>query len=417
MARNRQERLSASLKRSLYGPSLKPIESDYTMKEVNRMLTDLLGKPGVSAGKAQNALNSSISSGMNAGAYSSAQMDPSSAASTAAATTTSSGQGFDWISQGIGLIREVLSYVHADKAAAVAYDRQNEFYDNHMSMPAKVQEYQEAGLNPMGLAGGGVGATSAPSVQQGATPTSSAATEVLSALLNYKTNMAQIDVEKERNRIMGENVTSQIEYRSEQKIYQQKLNSYIDEMQSASLEKIQAENDLLRAQFDTEETKQALNRAGISLENAQAALVAQEALQKEFQNSPAYRQAELALQRAQANAQNASAAESYKNIKVMDKQIDVMDEQLHNVEADTALKWAQTAQGKQMLKNMGLEEKQLKFMIDHQQGDLIWKRVEQTVGMVKDVALGAGAVVAGATGLSGLTGAASAVSKTAAGMI
>lgn len=52
--------------------------------------------------------------------------------------------------------------------AEQAYEWQNEFYNNHLSMPAKVQEYKDAGLNPMSLASAGVGATSAPNTQQAA---------------------------------------------------------------------------------------------------------------------------------------------------------------------------------------------------------------------------------------------------------
>ena len=51
----------------------------------------------------------------------------------------------------LGIGSDLLGYAHADIASKVAYERQNDFYDNHISMPAKVQEYEDAGLNPMAL--------------------------------------------------------------------------------------------------------------------------------------------------------------------------------------------------------------------------------------------------------------------------
>lgn len=98
----------------------------------------------------------------------------------------------------IGIARDLLSYAHADKAAKVAYDRQNEFYDNHLSMPAKVQEFEEAGLNPMALGASGPGATSAPSVAQGETPGGSAISDFIGVLLNYKLKNRELDIADRR---------------------------------------------------------------------------------------------------------------------------------------------------------------------------------------------------------------------------
>lgn len=77
----------------------------------------------------------------------------------------------------------------------LAYQRQNEFYNSHLSMPAKVKEYQDAGLNPMGLASAGVGATSAPSVQQAA-PAVDLATSLVPSLLEYRAKMRELDIQE-----------------------------------------------------------------------------------------------------------------------------------------------------------------------------------------------------------------------------
>lgn len=66
------------------------------------------------------------------------------------------------------------------KEAELAYERQQEFYDTRQSPSAMVQQYKEAGLNPMSLAGGSISSSplslSAPSgasSASGSAPTSS----------------------------------------------------------------------------------------------------------------------------------------------------------------------------------------------------------------------------------------------------
>lgn len=99
----------------------------------------------------------------------------------------------------LGIGRDLLGYAHADISAKVAYQRQNDFYDNHLSMPAKMEEYQDAGLNPMALGSSGVGATSAPSVQAGQTPSGeSVFFGLLNTLLDYKLKNRELDIADRR---------------------------------------------------------------------------------------------------------------------------------------------------------------------------------------------------------------------------
>lgn len=75
--------------------------------------------------------------------------------------------------------------------AEIAFRRQNKFYNEHLSMQAKAQEYAQAGLNPMSLAGAGAGATSAPQVPQATAPDMSS---ILGTLLDYKTKQRELDI-------------------------------------------------------------------------------------------------------------------------------------------------------------------------------------------------------------------------------
>lgn len=75
--------------------------------------------------------------------------------------------------------------------AEIAFRRQNKFYNEHLSMQAKAQEYAQAGLNPMALAGAGAGATSAPQVAAASAPDMS---NILGTLLDYKTKQRELDI-------------------------------------------------------------------------------------------------------------------------------------------------------------------------------------------------------------------------------
>lgn len=390
--------LEASYKRVLRDGISNPINQDYTMEAVNNMLYSLLGTPGKSAGKAQEQLDNQIQSGVgsngtNPSAYSSAQVQ-----STPAQTGSSSG-GTDpltaGISGGIGLIRDIIGMFYNRKTDSIAFNRQNKFYEDHLSMSAKAQEYADAGLNPMGLAGSGVGATSAPSVQGTGMEGGSALVDVLGQLLNYKTRMAEIGIEKERVGAYKDDTASKIEYRAEQRLYQQKVNEWFDTNQIVSIDRQIAETKLAMEQVNTQITEQQLNQAGVTKAEADAALSFQLGLQKQFENSPEYRNNTLRLQQAQANMYNADAAHLYEDIKNLASQRD-------EITSKIALNYANTDVGRQQLKNLGITEQQLQFAVDHQKGDLVFQRIGQVTSALKDVGVAAAGIASAATGTAGL---------------
>lgn len=392
-------KIKAAYKRAIKDGISNPIKQDYTMEAVNGMLYTLLGVPNAKPvkGSGTNDITVNGDSGRMAGTalYSSAQVDEG-AANIAAANAGSNGpaQGMDWIAQGIGLIRDVIGYGYSAWSSKKAYERQNEFYDNHLSMSAKAKEYEEAGLNPMGLAGAGVGATSAPSVQQASMPNADGLTSMMTSLLGYKAQMAQIEVDKDRVAAQKEDIASKIEYRASQKLYQDKINEWFDTNQIVDINKSIAETQKALEEINTEKTKQALNAAGISEKEANAALSIQLALQKEFENSPEYRQNVLRLQSAQSNMYNANAAHLYEDIKNLASQRE-------EIASRIALNYANTDIGKQQLINLGLTEKQIQFAVDHQKGDLIFQRINQVTGSLKDIGIAAAGITSAASG--GLT--------------
>lgn len=373
--------LEASVKRSMRGPTLLKIEDDYTMKEVNSMLSRLLGSPGKSAGNAQNTLNSSIAD-MRSG-YTAGQMDN---------TSNSSSSGFSLASLadpaaaiGLGILDFGLGQLSAD----IAWNRQKQFTELYQTPAAQVRMYQDAGLNPMGLTGSASGPTSAPSVQPASL---GGATDILNALLGYKARMAEVAVRRD-------DVSSKIEWRAEQKLYQQKVNEWFDLNQITSINKSIADTELTLKRIETEDSQKRLNEAGISKATADAALSFQLALQKEFENSPEYRANTLALQRARANEANAVASEMYEAIKNLASQ-------RNEITSRIALNYANTNLGRQQLKNLGLTEQQIEFAVKHQKGDLIFSRINQVTSSLKDIGIAAGGFASAATGLSSLAPAA-----------
>lgn len=365
-------------------------DADFTEKLLNDMLYDLIGKPGKSAGKAQNSITANAGtsgmSGDSTSMYTAAQQD----------TYSGAGAGGTALGAGIGLIRDLLAYAHADKAAKVAYNRQNEFYNNHLSMPAKVDEYKEAGLNPMGLAGSGPGATSAPSVDSATTPDASGAIEVLGQILNYKLGLKQLEIDKEKTRIQEQDVASQIEYRTEQKLYQQKINDWFDTNQIVSINKQLADTADALQKVRTGVAQEALNYAGVTKAQAEAFLVFQQGMQKMWENSPEWRDVELKLKRAQANSANANAAYTYESIQNLASERQALA-------AKAALDFMNTAQGAEQLEILGIQKEQQEFIRDHQRGDMIINRISGIGNAIKDAGLGIASVLTAAKGVPVIT--------------
>lgn len=342
--------LQASVKRDIFA-GVNRIDGDYTMQAVNGMLYELLGNPGVSAGKSKLAPvnTASASSGASPSAYSSAQLD----SSVDSANVSSVGSGL------VGLISTALSMAYNHYEAQLAYNRQNEFYDNHLSMPAKVQEYQDAGLNPMALAGGGAGATSAPSVQPAASPDISGLTDVLGSLLNYKARMKDIEVREK-------GIDAMVAERAERTIQLHKINEWFETNQMANLGKIEAETNRAIAQAATEEQK--------------SALLYQQAVAEYIRNqyADAYEQSILKLREAEIAYKASATAENYARVTEINQHV-------QNMVLEGALIVAQTKNMDQVTKNLGIREDMLKFNKDHLRADKTWQRIGQTISAVQGV--------------------------------
>lgn len=369
---------------------------------LNRLLVDLLGYPGGSNKTSTSSSSSSADNGDSAYGYTAAQADAPAGGNITAVEPVSTA-----IAGGIGLIRDILGYAYSDHSAKQSYERQNEFYDAHQSMPAKVQEYRDAGLNPMGLGAAGVGATSAPSVDSAVNPGGSAAIDVLGQILNYKLQTRAMDLEDKRIGIEGKDVASKVEQRTQETLYQQKVNEWFETNQTVAInESIARTNDALE-HINTQRTEQALNEAGVTKDYAQAALTAQLEIEKIIDNKyrDAWNRVNNNLARAQAKAANAAAAASTARAAYDSAAIENLVAERTRIMNDALRIAAETGVIDAQLPILGLQKDQLQFAVDHQKGDLIWQRIGQGTAIFKDVALGAGGLMGGgaAAGLINLS--------------
>lgn len=309
--------------------------------------------------------------------------------------------GMDWLSSliggAIGFGRDLLGYAHADKAAEVAYDRQNDFYNNHISMSAKVQEYQEAGLNPMALGSSGVGATSAPSVGQGDTPAGGGMTEILSTLLNYKLKTRELDQQAELLPARMEQYYANADYRRE-------LTDWVAPLAETTIGQMTANTGLLLQRTETEEAQKRLNEAGISVATAQSALLVQEALYKVVQNQFAveWQRTELALKRSYQALNASQSSLNYSHIQVNDENIKKIMDERTLICAKALESGAMKSVLEQHKQNLGITEEMLRFDADHQKARYTLEMIGGYTGATAD-ALEAGADVYSTIATGGLS--------------
>lgn len=371
--------LTGSLKRALSGKTLTKISDDYVENQLNKLLVAVIGEPGKSPGKS-GLSNSTSAGGSGASAYTSSQMPSVSSATASSSRSGGSGLLGGLLAGIFDTANNVANMAYNHMEASLAYSRQNDFYDNHLSMPAKVQEFQDAGLNPYALAGSGPGATSAPSVQKA--DGMSGMTDMLGTILNYK-------LQKENLGIQKDDVASKIRQREEEIIYQQKVNEYYELGFNVSIDKQLAEIDKLKEELNTEKTIQALNEAGVTKAQADAyqAFTAGMLNSIDAETRDAWNKADIALKRA-------SEARNY-------AEIDKIQVEKEEILSQTFLNYCMSDQAKKQIELMGIDIDMKNFEKDHQKGNLIWQRVGTIGNIVGSVVSAASGVGIAASALKG----------------
>lgn len=296
----------------------------------------------------------------------------------------SGGSGFGWASvvdNVINIGRDLLAYAHADKAAKVAYNRQNEFYDEHLSMPAKVQEYEEAGLNPMALGAAGPGTTSAPSVQQGSTPSAGGSgMELLSALLNYKLKTRELDLQEQMLPAKMEQAYADAEYKRESA-------AWVAPLAETNIAQMQSNIGLTLTKIGTEDSQRRLNEAGITETQAKAALTIQQAIYTEIQTKYAdeWQRTEIALRRSQSILNSSETSLNRSKVDEVNANVQKIMDERFLLQAKVLESGALRGVLDQEASNLGIKGEMLEFDKNHQKARFVLEQVQGYTGVACDV--------------------------------
>ena len=187
------------------------------------------------------------------------------------------------------------------------YDLKEKFYQAHESMPAKVAEYQEAGLNPMLLSNSGpVSASTAPAASGASAPS---LTDLFSTILNYKLGQRKLDIEEQL-----------LPYRQNELGTRSGLNeartNEINTLLPERVENLRENTNLLIERAVSEEYNQDLMAVGITQKEAEAALlVRQEAiLAIDEKNRQRFLDIDMDLKAAQARMARAAASRDFAEV-------------------------------------------------------------------------------------------------------
>lgn len=265
--------------------------------------------------------------------------------------------------------------------ASIAYDRQKEYYEEYLSAPAQVRQYQQAGLNPMMLAGGAAGATS-PSVPQASTSSVSPLnlSEVLTSILNYKTNQRELDLRE-----------AELPSRIEANIANaRRSNTWSDyhglDVTSMAQQRLSS-SSLALEQINTEKGKQALMEAQISETEARASLTLEQAFNQFISNQYAdsYYANEVALQENELALKEAQAAGAWADVARIKADTAVKAEQVYLVQSQFLGQIQQNKNLAEQFRILTNEADIAAYQNDKKKMTYFFDRMTQTVDAVTDV--------------------------------
>lgn len=221
-----------------------------------------------------------------------------------------------------------------DDNAEVAYQHQKEFMENYLTPQAQIisqaKGYEAIGMNKMAMAGTQPGATSA-SVPQASAPSGGAPfnpVDLLGTILNYKLGQRKLDIEEDL-----------LPYRQDELGSRAGLNVVraweIQTLLPSKVENLDASTELFREKINTEQTQQALNRSGISRNQADALVSIRQAaiLAIDEKNRQSFLDSEIALNKANERLAKASASRNLAEVRKITQEIENLQ-----VEHDNLLK-------------------------------------------------------------------------------
>lgn len=209
---------------------------------------------------------------------------------------------------------------------------QEDFYNRHQSMPAKVREYQDAGLNPFALAGN---VTSAPVSSNAPSSVSPDSSELLTSLAMLPAQIRNLNASsRERESSAALNEIEAI---------------YRPEVLTGRIDNVNASTDELYQRISTGKADEALKRAGVSKAEAEIFLVTNQASVLVAENTRREELHELQLKREQLENKylrariSATNSDTSRAERAFKKQMDELDARISLIKNQSLRELAEKA--------------------------------------------------------------------------
>lgn len=169
--------------------------------------------------------------------------------------------------------------------AEVSYERQKEYYQQFQSPAAMMQQYRDAGLNgAVMMSGGSTGAVAAPQVPQATGTSAGSQTASLGDIAKLVSDMSMLGVNKELVRSQANKNNAEAAESRSRKTGQDITNQFLPDQFGANIDNLRNNASLALERINTEQSQQALNLAGVNLEDARTALTLQQAYAASIDN-------------------------------------------------------------------------------------------------------------------------------------
>lgn len=264
----------------------------------------------------------------------------------------------------------------------------NREFEAEMSNTAyqrQVSDMQSAGVNPAMALGSAAGGASVPSgsAASSAAPQPSMSMSDMMQIATLPLQMRMMDAQ-----IKGEQIRNE----------QEQINlDFLTKEKQTSLALTESQIMSVLSSLENDKVQRALNRSGISLNDANTALAIQQGIAASIDNETrgALNEAMLAYRAAETAYVEARTDESKKNLEVMSAQVSELYSRSIMEAANTGVL---NQQAQNLLVEHGIlewNEKEHAFTVDHQKADRTWKIVNGVVDDVTKVAGAAGSFFGG----------------------
>lgn len=229
--------------------------------------------------------------------------------------------------------------------AEVSYERQKEYYQQFQSPAAMMQQYKDAGINgAVMMSGGSTGAVAAPQVPQASGTSAGSQTASLGDISKLISDMSTLPSQRRLLESQANKNNADAEEARSRKTGQDITNQFLPDQFGANIEATRNNAALALERINTEQSQQALNRAGVPLREAQTALTLQQAYAESIDNQTRARlndldvqikEKDVALRDLEAKYKEAMTAHAWADVRRINAEISKIHAERHLLVAQT----------------------------------------------------------------------------------